>query len=1540
MKNVKLPGGSFAQMAVPRLSDMSGPIISLLLCLFASLPLYAMKTGGYVTISDDIIGAPAGNIFMAGGIYQAQGFIGSVDSGQHSGGTAMLESGFYSYLLTTPSAYGYSSVAEDSLLLDWMDTNPTGTDYTVFLSTYAGTNPYINFLSTPTRATGFFGLGRNTTYYAYLQPNYMESDFTGAISSSAVTLSSGILESAMAFSDVGSRSADLRYPNLLNPGAVFNTAWSQASQSLPGNLYGHGSALYEDFIFAGGGHDGITFSSTVYYATVDSGGSWNSWGVAGYLPSARYGLQLLAAKGRLYALGGYNSGGPTSQVWSANISTTGTLGAWREEASLTSPRYLHAAAAYGGRFYVSGGYGTGADAVVRKAEVGDDGVLSAWDPLPDLIDSRYGHTMSIYNGRAYVTGGKNGASTKNTVWKASIDSNGDLSPWTVEGSLPSARYGHKVAIVDGRLVIAGGNNGSAAQLLVYGSSVSADGSLGAWRTYESMSEVRQFHTLENIGGKLCLLGGSNGTAAYSKVFVSTFAGTEYFAQAATDTGFISVSTQSSWNPDQSWRTSGLAPDTVYHFRAKSRNWAGVETAYSNYLTTRTYAAVPAVSTWSAVYQSSATLSWEKNGNPPGLQYYCEISSYPGYVPLNTFYSGGNTYVEFTTLAPATTFYARVRATDGLGRKTAFLNLAPFKTVFDASLDTSSPTVTVNPTGAAAWQRANTALYDVDFQDAGGAGLANFQVMAATDTGGASGIVAGWTIAAAAINQSEYTADWALPAAVWSAIPEGTTAYISVRAVDNIANSTDVFDVFYVLKDITPPGMSLSYVPPAGWLVDAPGPVSSAAFSDSISGLAGIQYSVSSNKASADGNVINWTDIANVYGYSVFIATWTYDFTRLANGASNYFSLRATDLAGNESDVWIDTFTIMKNVSGPVVTITTPTALYLSTLTSIGGYNTETNGRTVMATELSFKDKTTGLYWSGSAFLSGSQMWYVAAGTYPFAFSVNMPMTDGHKYDASARSSDTVGDYSASYATYTFTYDASPPALALLHPADGGNIYSANYFGGTVADSTSGVQQVEAAVRRVSDGKWWDPSQSAWMAARAAIPAGNDAAWNYAFSAMLSASLANGGTYYWTARATDKAVPANTGLFDVYGATFTYYDTLPPGAVTDLAAGAGANPGSAVLTWSASGDDGLTGYLPSGALAIQSSVSSGTVFSTASAVVLSTSGLTAGARSGYTIIGLIPDSVYYFALWTQDDAGNWSAVSNIASGAASKSDRGAISGSVIQSSSQAIQGVVMEAYNQAAILAGSDNTSATGEYNLNDLPAGKYTVKAIWSANDITSSVSKSNIDCGAAAVNFKLSVSYVLAEVTGTIPSAYRPAERYRMSSSAAQSARPYVELFQRGRRVAMAYADEKGRFSLVNLLPGTYGIRLYNGKEFTELENVRLSDGQRLEYAPKWALLNKDAVYAYPNPAESEVSLHFETNFTDFVAEIAVFDVAGRLVKKISSSEIQRNYDAPGSGKHRGYWPLRGDKVASGVYIWVLNIKDPNSNDRERIIKKFAIIR
>ena len=50
----------------------------------------------------------------------------------------------------------------------------------------------------------------------------------------------------------------------------------------------------------------------------------------------------------------------------------------------------------------------------------------------------------------------------------------------------------------------------------------------------------------------------------------------------------------------------------------------------------------------------------------------------------------------------------------------------------------------------------------------------------------------------------YATPWSLPPAVFNALWEGPTNYITVKAVNVLGDSTVLVDAFYVKKDTTPP----------------------------------------------------------------------------------------------------------------------------------------------------------------------------------------------------------------------------------------------------------------------------------------------------------------------------------------------------------------------------------------------------------------------------------------------------------------------------------------------------------------------------------------------------------------------------------------------------------------------------------------------------------------------------------------------------------------------------------------------------------------
>ncbi len=90
----------------------------------------------------------------------------------------------------------------------------------------------------------------------------------------------------------------------------------------------------------------------------------------------------------------------------------------------------------------------------------------------------------------------------------------------------------------------------------------------------------------------------------------------------------------------------------------------------------------------------------------------------------------------------------------------------------------------------------------------------------------------------------------------------------------------------------------------------------------------------------------------------------------------------------------------------------------------------------------------------------------------------------------------------------------------------------------------------------------------------------------------------------------------------------------------------ADYGTITLTWTAPGDDSLTGTATAYDLRYFTIPISSTNFFSAFRVATEPIPLAAGKTQSFTVTGLNPGGWYYFAIRTIDDAGNWSAVSNV------------------------------------------------------------------------------------------------------------------------------------------------------------------------------------------------------------------------------------------------------------------------------------------------------
>jgi chitodextrinase len=91
-----------------------------------------------------------------------------------------------------------------------------------------------------------------------------------------------------------------------------------------------------------------------------------------------------------------------------------------------------------------------------------------------------------------------------------------------------------------------------------------------------------------------------------------------------------------------------------------------------------------------------------------------------------------------------------------------------------------------------------------------------------------------------------------------------------------------------------------------------------------------------------------------------------------------------------------------------------------------------------------------------------------------------------------------------------------------------------------------------------------------------------------------------------------------------------------------------SPTSVQLTWTAPGDDGNVGTASQYDLRYSTSPINESNFSSASRWLSAPTPAAAGTQQTTTVTGLQPNTTYYFALKTADDASNWSGISNVVS----------------------------------------------------------------------------------------------------------------------------------------------------------------------------------------------------------------------------------------------------------------------------------------------------
>ena len=232
---------------------------------------------------------------------------------------------------------------------------------------------------------------------------------------------------------------------------------------------------------------------------------------------------MVYASGFLYHAGGFGSVyGWSARILYSQVQSNGTIGTWNETTPMLAMILDHASVAANGFVYVlggthytpdsNGGYETLTNAVYYS-QINSNGTLGIWQTATPLPQPAYLFSASVWSNRIYCIGGWNGQALISNVYSATIQSDGSLSAWGTQRSLPLAISTH-AGVANGMIYVLGGaiNGGTAIHNKVYYAVINADGTLGIWNETTPLPESLSALRAVAANGRVFVMGGWNGIA--------------------------------------------------------------------------------------------------------------------------------------------------------------------------------------------------------------------------------------------------------------------------------------------------------------------------------------------------------------------------------------------------------------------------------------------------------------------------------------------------------------------------------------------------------------------------------------------------------------------------------------------------------------------------------------------------------------------------------------------------------------------------------------------------------------------------------------------------------------------------------------------------------------------------------------------------------------------------------------------------------------------------------------------------------------------
>ena len=209
---------------------------------------------------------------------------------------------------------------------------------------------------------------------------------------------------------------------------------------------------------------------------------------------------------RIYLVGGIEGNGELGTVWAYEPA----LDTWCEVASMATARCDHGAAALDGKLYVIGGNTDSGNTALDQAEVYDP-KADSWQPLPSMPTARRSLAAAAVAGKVYAIGGLDDEFDVSDAVEAYDPISG---AWTRVASLPVARSIHTATVVGGKIYVMGGNLG-----MSYNEDADEDADVAtdrvdvydpaadSWQQMAAMPTAKYSHAAAVLDGKICVSGG-------------------------------------------------------------------------------------------------------------------------------------------------------------------------------------------------------------------------------------------------------------------------------------------------------------------------------------------------------------------------------------------------------------------------------------------------------------------------------------------------------------------------------------------------------------------------------------------------------------------------------------------------------------------------------------------------------------------------------------------------------------------------------------------------------------------------------------------------------------------------------------------------------------------------------------------------------------------------------------------------------------------------------------------------------------------------